>query len=71
MSALNKGKKVCDCLKDILNFFNRQSEDYVVSAPVWEYFSNENYNREQINKEMSAGEIVLLYYNARKCAHAV
>lgn len=25
--------------------------------------SNENYNREQINKEMSAGEIVLLYYN--------
>lgn len=36
---------VCDCLKDILNFFNRQSEDYVVSAPVWEYFSTENYNR--------------------------
>lgn len=35
---------VSDCLKDILNFFNRESEDYVVSAPVWEYFSNENYN---------------------------
>lgn len=36
---------VSDCLKDILNFFNRETEDYVVSAPVWEYFSNENYNR--------------------------
>jgi len=27
-----------DCLADILNFLNRESEDYVISAPVWEYF---------------------------------
>ncbi|MFW5793538.1 MAG: HpcH/HpaI aldolase/citrate lyase family protein [Bacteroidota bacterium] len=27
-----------DCLSDILNFFNRAEEDYLVSAPVWEYF---------------------------------
>lgn len=36
---------VSDCLKDILNFFNREDEDYIISAPVWEYFSNDNYNR--------------------------
>lgn len=36
---------VSDCLKDILNFFNREEEDYIVSAPVWEYFSSDNYNR--------------------------
>lgn len=29
---------VRDCLADILNFFARDSEDYVISAPVWEYF---------------------------------
>jgi citrate lyase beta subunit len=29
---------VRDCLSDILNFFNRADEDYLVSAPVWEYF---------------------------------
>lgn len=29
---------VRDCLSDILNFLNREDEDYVVSAPVWEYF---------------------------------
>lgn len=27
-----------DCLSDILNFLNREEEDYVISAPVWEYF---------------------------------
>lgn len=27
-----------DCLADILNFFSRTGQDYVVSAPVWEYF---------------------------------
>ena len=36
---------VSDCLKDILNFFKRESEDFVVSAPVWEYFSTDNYNK--------------------------
>jgi len=29
---------VRDCLSDILNFFTREGEGYVVSAPVWEYF---------------------------------
>jgi citrate lyase beta subunit len=29
---------VRDCLSDILNFFNRAGDDYLVSAPVWEYF---------------------------------
>lgn len=30
---------VSDCLTDILNFFLRQDCGYVVSGPVWEYFS--------------------------------
>lgn len=29
---------IADCLKDILNFFSRATDDYVVSGPVWEYF---------------------------------
>ncbi len=29
---------VRDCLSDILNFFNRAEDDYLVSGPVWEYF---------------------------------
>lgn len=29
---------VRDCLSDILNFLCRQGQDYVLSAPVWEYF---------------------------------
>ncbi|MDX9694758.1 MAG: HpcH/HpaI aldolase/citrate lyase family protein [Bacteroidales bacterium] len=29
---------VRDCLSDILNFFNRTEDDFLVSAPVWEYF---------------------------------
>lgn len=29
---------VRDCLSDILNYFNRDSADYTISAPVWEYF---------------------------------
>lgn len=29
---------VRDCLSDILNFFNRADDDYLVSGPVWEYF---------------------------------
>ena len=27
-----------DCLSDILNYFSREGEDYVISAPVWEFF---------------------------------
>jgi hypothetical protein len=29
---------VRDCLSDILNFINRNGDDFVLSAPVWEYF---------------------------------
>ncbi|MFY0687777.1 MAG: HpcH/HpaI aldolase/citrate lyase family protein [Cyclobacteriaceae bacterium] len=29
---------VKDCLTDILNFFNRASDGFLVSGPVWEYF---------------------------------
>lgn len=29
---------VRDCLSDILNYLNRAGGDYVLSAPVWEYF---------------------------------
>jgi citrate lyase beta subunit len=29
---------VRDCLADILNVFSRSGSDYVISAPVWEYF---------------------------------
>lgn len=32
-------KVVGDCLKDIINFFLRQDCGYVISGPVWEYFS--------------------------------
>jgi citrate lyase beta subunit len=39
---------VRDCLADILNFFNRADDDYLVSAPVWEYFLA--HKAEDINK---------------------
>ncbi|WP_353894444.1 HpcH/HpaI aldolase/citrate lyase family protein [Proteinivorax hydrogeniformans] len=29
---------VRDCLSDILNFLCREEENYIISAPVWEYF---------------------------------
>jgi len=29
---------VRDCISDILNFLNRHNNDYVIAAPVWEYF---------------------------------
>lgn len=29
-----------DCIADIINIFGRAESDYVVSGPVWEYFSN-------------------------------
>ncbi|WP_129595847.1 HpcH/HpaI aldolase/citrate lyase family protein [Anaerophilus nitritogenes] len=33
-----------DCLLDILNFFIREENDFVVSGPVWEYFSDNHVN---------------------------
>ncbi len=41
---------VRDALADILNFFGRAEEDYVVSAPVWEYFLA--YKRDDLEKVM-------------------
>lgn len=29
---------VKDCLTDILNFFNRNEDNFIISGPVWEYF---------------------------------
>lgn len=37
---------VSDCLIDILNFFLRMESGYVVSAPVWEYFSYDEESQE-------------------------
>lgn len=39
---------VRDCLSDILNFFSRAEDDYLVSAPVWEYFLA--YKEDDLNK---------------------
>lgn len=41
-------KVVSECLSDILNMFLRESEDYVISAPVWEYFSEDMNSKEVI-----------------------
>ncbi len=41
---------VRDALADILNFFGRAEEDYIVSAPVWEYFLA--YKRDDLEKVM-------------------
>ena len=30
-----------DCLTDIINVFNRQEDGYVISGPVWEFFSKD------------------------------
>jgi citrate lyase beta subunit len=35
-----------DCLCDIVNIFGRCKEDYMVSAPVWEYFSSDINSKE-------------------------
>lgn len=46
-SSIYNIKVVTECLSDILNIFLRESENYVVSAPVWEYFS-EHINSKEI-----------------------
>lgn len=39
------------CLSDILNLFGREEEDFVISAPVWEYFSvNKNIDFSRVLK---------------------
>lgn len=37
---------VADCLIDILNYFTRKESGYVVSGPVWEYFSWDKNSKE-------------------------
>ncbi len=44
---------VRDCLSDILNFFNRDGDDYTVSAPVWEYFLA--YKQDDLNDLLMEG----------------
>ena len=39
---------VSDCLIDIINAFLREGQSYVISAPVWEYFSNDINSKEII-----------------------
>ncbi|WP_297520756.1 HpcH/HpaI aldolase/citrate lyase family protein [uncultured Clostridium sp.] len=34
-------KVVGDCLIDIINIFAREGSNYIISAPVWEYFSDD------------------------------
>lgn len=38
---------VRDCLSDILNYFGRKGDDYIISGPVWEYFLA--YNEDDLN----------------------
>ncbi|MGL4973618.1 MAG: HpcH/HpaI aldolase/citrate lyase family protein [Culicoidibacterales bacterium] len=33
-------KVVADCFSEIINFFAREGAEYVISGPVWEYFSD-------------------------------
>lgn len=37
---------VSDCLTDILNFFTRNTDNYIISAPVFEYFSKDINSKE-------------------------
>lgn len=40
------------CLADIINYFNRYEDSYVISGPVWEYFSTaDNSNLNQIEQK--------------------
>ncbi|MBE6055003.1 MAG: hypothetical protein E7212_14095 [Clostridium sartagoforme] len=37
-----------DCLADIVNVFGRYKDEYVISAPVWEYFSEDIKSKETL-----------------------
>lgn len=41
---------VSECLTDILNYFSRAEDGYVMSAPVWEYFSNQRMLKPEIRR---------------------
>lgn len=40
-SSIYNVRVVADCLIDIINIFLREGQNYVISAPVWEYFSED------------------------------
>lgn len=46
-SSIYNIRVVSDCLIDIVNMFLREEENYVISAPVWEYFSD-NINSDEV-----------------------
>jgi citrate lyase beta subunit len=60
---------VCDCLTTILNQFNRVEDDYVVSAPVWEYFLA--YKQEDLNELLSEKSHQALFRRSRIVNEAV
>ena len=45
-SSIYNVRVVSDCLIDIINVFLRDKENYVISAPVWEYFSEDVNSKE-------------------------
>ena len=45
-SSIYNIRVVSDCLIDIINMFLRGGQDYVISAPVWEYFSEDIKSKE-------------------------
>ena len=45
-SSIYNIRVVSDCLIDIVNMFLREGENYVISAPVWEYFSEDINSKE-------------------------
>lgn len=45
-SSIYNIRVVSDCLIDIINIFLRDGKDYVISAPVWEYFSEDIKSKE-------------------------
>lgn len=52
---------VNDCLIDVVNIFLREKSEFIISAPVWEYFSNDANSKEiqglinEINKDKENG----------------
>ena len=60
---------VCDCLTSILNVFNREEDDYVVSAPVWEYFAA--YNKEDIDQLLKTDTHHALFKRSRIVNEAI
>lgn len=48
-----------DCLVDIINIFNRKENGYVLSGPVWEYFSSRNRELENPYVQGLINEVVL------------